>query len=145
MSKVLGNRVVKARLRRPSATRAKGEVGTGHKVPVDPDLKPPSIPVATFRRLAREVGYKPDDNSVDPHKCRWSGDAMVVLHAATENYVIEVMKDTLILAQHARLQGIRQADMSLAMYIRLRNLVRKYIKDLETSCPLSPAKILSTN
>lgn len=70
------------------------------------------MPKASFQRLVREIGqdFKED--------VRFKAEALLALQEATEGYVIDILKDSLLYAIHAERVTIQPKDLQLAVKIR---------------------------
>lgn len=66
-----------------------------------------------FARLAREI-----TNEVAPEPFRWTGEALLALQEATEDFMVHLMEDCNLCAIHAKRVTIMPKDLQLARRIR---------------------------
>lgn len=71
------------------------------------------LPRAPFVRLLREVTQEETDN-----KYRWTSDALTVMQAACEDYLVGLFEDSYLCALHCKRVTLMSSDLQLARRIR---------------------------
>ncbi|KAK4751227.1 hypothetical protein SAY87_004709 [Trapa incisa] len=67
------------------------------------------IPAAPFVRLVREISF-----ALSPDITRWTGEALIALQEAAEDFVIHLMEDAMLCAFHAKRVTLMKKDFELA-------------------------------
>ncbi|KAK4768277.1 hypothetical protein SAY87_003418 [Trapa incisa] len=67
------------------------------------------IPAAPFIRLVREISF-----ALSPDITRWTGEALIALQEAAEDFVVSLMEDAMLCAIHAKRVTLMKKDFELA-------------------------------